>query len=219
MRRLTQEKIAFFRGYLINEEKSKATQDKYLRDVSGLAEWLGGRDFDKNDVLRYKAAMLERYAAASVNSVISSLNSLFDCLEWHELKIKTIKLQRRIFAESDRELTKVEYGRLLTEARRRRDDKLSLLMQTICSTGIRVSELRFITVESVKARFADINCKGKRRRVFLPERLCLALTQYVRCRKIKSGSVFVTKNGRPLDRSNIWLAMKKLCAAAGVSDK
>ncbi len=219
MRRLTQEKIAFFRGYLINEEKSKATQDKYLRDVSGLAEWLGGRDFDKNDVLRYKAAMLERYAAASVNSVISSLNSLFDCLEWHELKIKTIKLQRRIFAESDRELTKAEYGRLLTEARRRRDDKLSLLMQTICSTGIRVSELRFITVESVKARFADINCKGKRRRVFLPERLCRALTQYVRCRKIKSGSVFVTKNGRPLDRSNIWLAMKKLCAAAGVSDK
>lgn len=219
MRRLTQEKIAFFRGYLINEEKSKATQDKYLRDVSGLAEWLGGRDFDKNDVLRYKAAMLERYAAASVNSVISSLNSLFDCLEWHELKIKTIKLQRRIFAESDRELTKAEYGRLLTEARRRRDDKLGLLMQTICSTGIRVSELRFITVESVKARFADINCKGKRRRVFLPERLCRALTQYVRCRKIKSGSVFVTKNGRPLDRSNIWLAMKKLCAAAGVSDK
>lgn len=219
MRRLTQEKIAFFRGYLINEEKSKATQDKYLRDVSGLAEWLGGRDFDKNDVLRYKAAMLERYAAASVNSVISSLNSLFDCLEWHELKIKTIKLQRRIFAESDRELTKAEYGRLLTEARRRRDDKLGLLMQTICSTGIRVSELRFITVESVKARFADINCKGKRRRVFLPERLCRALTQYVRCRKIKSGSVFVTKNGRPLDRSNIWLAMKKLCAAAGVFDK
>lgn len=219
MRRLTQEKIAFFRGYLINEEKSKATQDKYLRDVRGLAEWLGGRDFDKNDVLRYKAAMLERYAAASVNSVISSLNSLFDCLEWHELKIKTIKLQRRIFADSDRELTKAEYGRLLAETRRRRDDKLSLLMQTICSTGIRVSELRFITVEAVKARFADINCKGKRRRVFLPERLCRALTQYVRCRKIKSGSVFVTKNGRPLDRSNIWLAMKRLCAAAGVSDK
>lgn len=219
MRRLTQEKIAFFREYLINEEKSKATQDKYLRDVRGLAEWLGGRDFDKNDVLRYKAAMLERYAAASVNSVISSLNSLFDCLEWHELKIKTVKLQRRIFADSDRELTKAEYGRLLLEARRRRDDKLSLLMQTICSTGIRVSELRFITVESVKARCADINCKGKRRRVFLPERLCRALTQYVRCRKIKSGSVFVTKNVRPLDRSNIWLAMKKLCAAAGVSDK
>ncbi len=219
MRRLTQEKIAFFREYLINEEKSKATQDKYLRDVRGLAAWLGGRDFDKNDVLRYKAAMLERYAAASVNSVISSLNSLFDCLEWHELKIKTIKLQRRIFADSDRELTKAEYGRLLDEARRRRDDKLSLLMQTICSTGIRVSELRFITVEAVKVRFADINCKCKRRRVFLPERLCRALTQYVRCRKIKSGSVFVTKNGRPLDRSNIWLAMKKLCAAAGVSDK
>ena len=219
MRRITTEIIESYRDYLISEEKSEATMDKYLRDVREFAEWLGDREFDKTAVLTYKTELTERYAPASVNTILSSLNSFFAFNEWYELKVKTLKIQRQIFVSDEKELTKAEYERLLKAAKSKKNERLYLLMQTICATGIRVSELRHITVETVFRGRAEINCKGKRRTVFIPSQLCQILKQYVREQKIKSGAVFVSKNGNPLNRSNIWTDMKKLCKSAGVSEK
>lgn len=219
MRKITSDVLNSYRFYLINEEKSPATLEKYMRDITEFAGYLSGREFDKSDVLAYKEKISEKYAVASINSVLSSLNSFFGYCEWYELKVKTIKIQRQIFASSEKELTKNEYERLLGAAKSRKNERLYYLMQTICSTGIRVSELRHITVEAVKNGQADIRCKGKHRTVFLPYSLCRMLMRYIGEHKIKSGAVFITKNGRPLDRSNIWSDMKKLCKEAGVSEK
>ncbi len=219
MRRITTEIIESYRDYLISEEKSEATMDKYLRDVREFAEWLGDREFDKTAVLTYKTELTERYAPASVNTILSSFNSFFAFNEWYELKVKTLKIQRQIFASDEKELTKAEYEKLLKAAKSKKNERLYLLMQTICATGIRVSELRHITVEAVCRGRAEINCKGKRRTVFIPSRLCQILKGYIREQKIKSGSVFISKNGNPLNRSNIWTDMKKLCKSAGVSEK
>jgi len=140
-------------------------------------------------------------------------------MEWYDLRVKNLKIQKQVFASTDKELTKAEYDRLLQAAKQKKNERLYLLMQTICSTGIRVSEVRYVTVEAVARGIAGINCKGKCRQVFLPKQLCQILKQYIKDQKIKSGAVFVTKNGNPLDRSNIWSDMKKLCKAANVSEK
>jgi len=216
MRTISAEQIEVYQNYLIEEEKSSATISKYLYDIRSFGDWLSTSELDKSVVLSYKAYLLERYSASSVNSIISSLNSFFAYLGWFDLKVKTVKIQRQIFASNEKELTKAEYERLLNAAKNNK--RLYLLMQTICSTGIRVSELRHITVEAVVQKQAEINCKGKRRTVFLPNKLCEALKRYIKEQKIKSGPVFVTKNGKPLDRSNIWSDMKKLCKTAGVSE-
>lgn len=219
MRKITTEIIEAYKNYLVIEEKSQSTIDKYLRDVREFAEWLGDREFDKTAVLTYKTELTERYAPASVNTILSSLNSFFAFNEWYELKVKTLKIQKQIFASDEKELTKAEYERLLKAAKSKKNERLYLLMQTICATGIRVSELRYITVEAVFRGRAEINCKGKRRTVFIPSQLCQILKQYIKEQKIKSGAVFVSKNGNPLNRSNIWTDMKKLCKSAGVSEK
>ena len=219
MRQLTSAQILKFKNYLIEEEKSKATLEKYVRDIEAFHAWLGEKDLDKGCVLSYKAYLCEKYATVSVNSMLSSINSFFTYLEWYELRVKTIKVQKQIFASNEKELTKNEYERLLTAAKAKSNQRLYLLMQTICSTGIRVSELRFITVEAINRGRAEINCKGKQRCAFLPTELCKILKEYVKEQKIKSGAVFVSKNGNPLDRSNIWSDMKKLCKEAGVSEK
>ena len=219
MRKITTEIIEAYKNYLVIEEKSQSTIDKYLRDVREFAEWLGDREFDKTVVLTYKTELTERYAPASVNTILSSLNSFFAFNEWYELKVKTLKIQKQIFASDEKELTKAEYERLLKAAKSKKNERLYLLMQTICATGIRVSELRHITVEAVFRGRAEINCKGKRRTVFIPSQLCQILKGYIREQKILSGSIFVSKNGNPLNRSNIWTDMKKLCKSAGVSEK
>ena len=219
MRKITTEIIEAYKDYLVGEEKSEATMDKYLRDVREFAEWLGDREFDKTAVVTYKAELTERYAPASVNTILSSLNSFFGFNEWYELKVKTLKIQRQIFSSDEKELTKAEYERLLKAAKSKKNERLYLLMQTICATGIRVSELRHITVEAVYRGRAEINCKGKRRTVFIPSQLCQILKQYIKEQKIMSGSVFISMNGNPLNRSNIWTDMKKLCKSAGVSEK
>lgn len=219
MRKITTKIIEAYKDYLVSEEKSEATMDKYLRDVREFAEWLGDREFDKTAVVTYKTELTERYAPASVNTILSSLNSFFAFNEWYELKVKTLKIQRQIFASDEKELTKAEYERLLKAAKSKKNERLYLLMQTICATGIRVSELRHITVEAVCRGRAEINCKGKRRTVFIPSQLCQILKQYIKEQKIMSGSVFISKNGNPLNRSNIWTDMKKLCKSAGVSEK
>lgn len=219
MRTITSEQIQSFKKYLVNEEKSTATILKYIHDVETFMHWLPNSKFDKGVVLTYKNYLIEQYAPASVNVALSSLNSFFSFMEWYELRVKNLKIQKQIFASSDKELTKNEYDRLLQAAKQKKNKRLYLLMQTICSTGIRVSEVRHITVEAVSCGVAEINCKGKRRQVFLPKQLCKILKQYIKEQKIKSGAVFVTKNGNPLDRSNIWSDMKKLCKAANVSEK
>ena len=219
MRTITSEQIQSFKKYLVNEEKSTATILKYIHDVETFMHWLPNSKFDKSVVLTYKNYLIEQYAPASVNAALSSLNSFFSFMDWYELRVKNLKIQKQIFASSDKELTKNEYDRLLQVAKQKKNKRLYLLMQTICSTGIRVSEVRHITVEAVSCGVAEINCKGKRRQVFLPKQLCKILKQYIKEQKIKSGAVFVTKNGNPLDRSNIWSDMKKLCKAANVSEK
>lgn len=217
MKKITEKLIKNFRNYLINEEKSDATLEKYIRDICAFLTWLCGRGVEKQTVLEYKAYLIENYKPASVNSVLSSLNSFFAYNEWYDCKVKSLKIQKQIFTSKDKELTKGEYERLLDAAKSKKNERLYLLMQTICSTGIRVSELRFVTVAAVNTGVANINCKGKLRQVFLPKALCKILTRYIREQKITSGSVFVSRTGKPLDRSNIWSDMKKLCESAGVS--
>lgn len=215
--KITKGLINDFVIYLREEEKSKATAEKYLRDVTAFLLWLDGEEADKSKVLSYKAYLIEKYAPASVNSVLSSLNSFFDYCNRYELKVKTLKIQRRIFSDSKKELTKEEYRKLLVAAKSRENMKLYYLMQTICSTGIRVSELRFITLEALKEGKAEIKNKGKLRVILLPAELCKILKKYSERQKITSGPVFVTRNRKPLDRSTIWKMMKSLCEDAGVS--
>lgn len=203
MRIITSKMLDDYENYLINEEKSSATRQKYLHDITEFKLWLNNQELTKNYVLLYKSHIADKYAVASTNSIISSLNSFFSFMDWNELKVKSIKVQKRIFANSEKELTKDEYSRLLSAAQSKSDKRLYFLMQCICSTGIRVSELKYITVEALTFGKKEIENKGKRRVVFIPSKLCKTLRKYANSRKIKSGAVFVSKNGKPLD-SCLW---------------
>ncbi len=214
---ITNEKILKFRDFLESCEKSAATIEKYLRDVRMFSAWLGDVALSKQKVLEYKEHLKQNYATASVNSVISSLNSFFEFAQVPSLCIRTVRVQKQLFLKSEKELTKQEYERLIRAAREKGNERLNLVMQTICSCGIRVSELSSITVEALRQETAQIHSKGKVRQVFLPKTLCKALIKYANKRKIQSGPVFVTKSGKPLNRSNIWADMKKLCERAQVS--
>ena len=216
MKSISAKNVNEFMEFLVENEKSDNTIEKYMRDIRFFCKWLNGREVNKSVVLAYKKKLCEKYAPASVNSILSSLNALFAFKNWHGLKVKTLKIQRRIFADKEKELTKFEYERLLMAAKSKGDDRLYYLMQTIGSTGIRISELKYITVASVNKGQVTINCKGKIRQVFLPKQLCAMLKSYIKKKKIISGSVFVTKSGVPLDRSTVWKMMKSLCDSAKV---
>jgi len=203
-----------FREYLIQEEKSPLTVEKYLRDVRFFRSWLGREKLGKSRVLAYKDHLMERYAVASVNSMLSSLNCWLEFIGRADCRVKTVKCQRRAFLPEEKELSRQEYRRLLAAASAK--PRLSLLMQTICSTGIRVSEHRFITVEAAKAGRAQVRLKGKHREIFLPRKLCRALLQYAKGRGIASGCIFRTAAGKPLGRTAVWAEMKKLCGTAKV---
>ncbi len=219
MPEITLQLITNFRSYLYAEEKSTVTIEKYSRDVLSFFEWLKKRKVTKETVVDYKNHISQNYAPRSVNSMISSINCFLEFMGWNDCRVKTLKIQKQIFSDKEKELTKEEYNKLLSAALESGNKKLWLLMQTICSTGIRVSELKYITVGAVKARQAIIRCKGKMRVVILPEQLCKMLVQYIKEEKLVKGSVFVTKSGNPLDRSNIWKMLKTLCENAGVSKK
>ena len=214
--KISEQLIKKFKNHLIEEEKSEATLQKYIRDISAFFVWLSKVEIDKLTVLRYKEYLISKYSPASVNSVLSSLNSFFEYNEWHNLKVKMLKIQKQIFAERSKELSKHEYEKLLCAAKQKKNERLYYLMQTICSSGIRVSELSAITIEAVKNCRATINCKGKLRVVLLPRDLCKILAKYAKSEKITSGPIFITKTGKPLDRSTIWKMMKSLCQSAGV---
>lgn len=216
--KITQSLISGFKKFLVFEEKSAATQEKYIRDITAFQQWLQGGTVDKDVAVKYKHFLMEKFAPNSVNSILSSMNCFFIFCKRYDLRLKTLKIQKQIFASDNKELTKAEYERLLAAAKNKNNERLWLLMQTVCSTGIRISELKYITVESVSSGVATISCKGKTRQVFLPKQLCINLSKYTKNKKIMKGSVFVSKNGRPLDRSNIWADMKKLCMLAGVKE-
>ena len=203
-----------FKIHLVEEEKSPLTIEKYTRDVAKFITWLGKRSISKTEVLTYKAYLREHYATVSVNSMLSAVNSYLSFIGRTDCRVKIIKIQRCAFCAEEKELSKGEFERLLQAAKN--DRRLALLMQTIGATGIRVSEHRFITVEAVKRRKAEVQCKGKVRTILLPNQLCKALLVYAKQRKIKSGSIFIGKSGNPLGRSQIWAQMKKLCSTAKV---
>ena len=217
MNKITDELILSFKNFLVDEEKSENTVEKYIRDITTFMTWLNGQDVTKLLALTYKKELNKKYAPASVNATISSLNSFFAFMEWHNIRIKALKIQRQIFSSASKKLTKSEYEKLLNAAKNKKNDRLYFLMQTICSTGIRVSELPYITTAAVKSGQAIIKCKGKIRVVILPKELRKMLKVYIRENNITNGSVFVSRNGKPLDRSYIWKILKNLCESAGVS--
>lgn len=219
MKKITEKTISEFKQYLIDEEKSKSTIEKYVRDVEAFYLWLGAFSLCKARVLQYKQYLIKKYAPASVNSIISSLNCFFEYSEEFALRVKTLKIQQQIFSKKEKELTKAEYERLLSAAIAKGNRKLFLLMQTICATGIRVSELSYITIAALQSGQANINMKGKMRIVIIPHDLCKMLKKYAARHKITSGSVFLSKKRKPLDRTSIWKMMKLLCENAGVSKK
>lgn len=213
--RMITEKIRrdFYR-YLVAEEKSKATTEKYLRDIDAFCRFAGQTPVTKDVAVAYKQHLLERgYAIRSVNSMLASVNSLFSFLGWQDCRVKSLRIQREAYRPESRELTKAEYFRLLDAAQ---SPGLRLVLETICATGIRVSELRFFTVEAMQAGEITVRCKNKTRRILIPGKLRKRLRNFAQKEKIHSGPIFLGRNGKPLDRSRIWALMKSLCAAAGV---
>lgn len=215
-RKITEKLIQTFHQYLIGEEKSTATVEKYLRDVRAFAVYVGEKSVTKEVMMAYKSHLQsEEYAVRSINSMLASLNSLLTFLGWAECKVKSIKQQKQVYCAEEKELTKAEYLRLVDAAKNNR--QLQLVMETICATGIRVSELRFFTVEAVQQGEVVVNCKGKTRTILIPGNLRKLLLDFAKKQKIRSGVIFVTRNGKPLNRSCIWAQMKALCVEAGVN--
>ena len=218
-RTITVARIDHFTCLLAQREKSRATVQKYRRDLLAFARYAGDGEITKELAIGYKQHLLERYAPASVNSMLAALNRFFKEMGWYDCTVNVVKIQRRAFRSQERELTRTEYLRLLDAARRRKDWRLYQLMQTLCATGIRVSELRFITVEAVERGSAVVSLKGKTRQILLPATLCRELSRYAKNKGIRRGSIFVTRSGAPMDRSNILHAMKALCQGAGVDPR
>ena len=217
---LSEKRIQAFYAYLIAEEKSAATVEKYMRDVYAFVGFTDGTAIEKGKVSAYKKHLQEtNYAPRSINSMLASLNSLFSYLGWADCKVKLIKIQQKIYCPEEKELTKAEYMRLVNTAKLKGNERLNLILQTICGTGIRVSELQFITVEAIKNGEAIVSLKGKTRSVFVVKELRKKLLRYVREQGIKSGAIFITRTGKPMSRTNIWREMKNLCAQANVNPK
>lgn len=213
---LKEEYIAAFGAWLNREEKSAATVEKYLRDTEAFYDYAGERSVTKELVKEWKESLLTKgYAASSINSMLAGLNSLLQFLDWKECKVKNLKTQRRTYCPEEKELTKAEYLRLLEAAKDH--PQLRLVMETICGSGIRVSELQFFTVETVQNGKIEISNKGKTRTILITGKLKKKLLDWAKKNEIKEGPVFVTRNGKPLNRSNIWTKMKKLCKNAGVA--
>ena len=216
-RTLTDAQIERYLSHLREQERSPATIQKYAHDLKALSRWLMGEPATKATLLEWKQRLSESYAPATVNAMLTAVNGCFRFLGWKKLPVKLLRLQKNLFLEESRELTRQEYVRLVSTARCRGDQQLTLVIQTLCATGIRVSELRFITVEALRRGRAEVSNKGKRRIVFLPEKLRRLLRSFAKAQKITAGAVFVTRTGQPLNRSNIWRSMKALCGAAGVA--
>lgn len=216
-RYINHERMIDFANFLRNEERSAATVEKYMRDVGCFAAYVGTETLNRQAVLAYKEKIGASHAVTSANSMIAALNAFLRFCGWYDLCVKQFRVQRQAYCPEEKELTRTEYVRLTEAAKRKGNERLDLIMQTICGTGIRVSELAYITVESLQKGEATVHCKGKNRRVFLVPALVKKLSRYARQQKITAGAVFVTRSGRPISRHNIWREMKGLCIQAGVS--
>ena len=215
---ITGEQLQAFRQRLVWEEKSPATIEKYLRDAADFTAWLDGRAASKAAAGAWKAALLEaKLAPATINVKLAAVNRFLVFLGWPAFRVKPLRIQRRLFRDDSRELTRPEYLRLLETARTQGRERLALLLETICGTGIRVSEVRYVTVEAVYRGRAEISLKGKIRTILLPGKLCRKLLKYARKQKIASGEIFLTRNEKGISRRQIWAEMKRLCRAAGVA--
>ena len=215
---ITEQIIKDFQHHLRLEEKSLNTIQKYIRDITAFQKFVNNNCVTKELAIKYKETlMLKNYTVSTVNSIIASLNSFFLFCGYEIFKIKTIREQRQIFCPEEKELTKEEYSRLVSAAESQGNQRLNMILQTICGTGIRVSELQFITVEAVRKGEAVVFCKGKRRSVFIVKALQRKLLKYAAEKKIKSGCIFITRTGKPVSRTNIWRDMKKLCKSANVN--
>ncbi|MFI3227811.1 MAG: tyrosine-type recombinase/integrase [Clostridia bacterium] len=208
--------ILKYKNYLIQEEKSQNTISKYIRDIKQFIEFLGENELSKAEVLLFKEHIIKKYAPTSTNSIIAAVNSFLEFVGCPNFRVKPLKIQRDLFSRPEKELSKREYERLIKTAEKKENFKLSLIIQTICSTGIRVSELEYITVSSLHTARVQVNSKGKNRVILLPRDLCKMLKKYCNEQGVTKGSVFVTKTGKSLNRSNIWKMMKSLCKEAKV---
>lgn len=214
---ITSEQTENFYRYLCSEERTENTVTKYLRDIAAFREWNGGQAVTKDRVIAYKQHLSDTgYKVRSINSMLASLNSFFAFCGWDDCKVKALRLQREVYSTENKELSRAEYERLCKTAEKKKNERLCLILQTICGTGIRVSELAFITVEAVKCGEAVVSLKGKTRTVLLVKELQKKLMRYIADHGIESGTVFVTKSGKPIGRTNIWREMKALCNDANV---
>lgn len=214
---LTQREFDQFEDYLRHDEREESTIEAYLRSLTRFAEWADGRAVTKELAMEWKAALSESgYRPISVNAMLAAVNKFFTCMGREDCKVKYLKLQRQMFRKSEKDLSKEEYQRLVQAAHEKGNLRMELILETICATGIRVGELKYITVEAVRAGVAEIALKGKIRTILLPHRLCRKLQKYAKQQKIASGKLFLTQDGLPVSRQSIWTRMKALCEAAGV---
>lgn len=217
IKKLTRSKQLAFRSYLIEAERSNATISKYVHDVSELVEFVCKREISKAIIVEYKSHLIEKYKPSSVNSKLAAVNSFLEFIGRSDCRVKPLKLQKNIFANSGKVLKRTEYEKAVNNALKSGNRRLALILQTICSTGIRVSELQFVTVQTLSQDYFDTYCKGKSRRVYYTKELRKLLLNYCRDKKITAGAVFITKNGNPINRTNIWKMMKKLGKISGVN--
>lgn len=214
---LSENTVKEFSLHLQREEKSIATREKYLRDVRCFMAFVNGLSVTKEQVIAWKNNLQEQgYAIRSVNSMVASVNSLFCFLEWHDCKTKSFRIQRQTYCTEEKELTKAEYLRLLGASKK--NEQLNLILQTICATGIRVSELRYFTLEAVRCGEITVTCKNKTRTILIPGKLQKLLLCYAKRQQVSTGMIFKNQRGKTLDRSTIWRKMKQLCRAAGVKE-
>ena len=214
---LTEQAFDQFETYLRHDEREESTIEAYLRSLTRFSEWADGRAVTKELAMEWKAALAEAgYRPISVNAMLAAVNKFFTCMGREDCKVKYLKLQRQMFRKSEKDLSKEEYQRLVQAAHEKGDLRMELILETICATGIRVGELKYITVEAVRAGVAEIALKGKIRTILLPPRLCRKLQKYAKQQKIASGKLFLTQDGLPVSRQSIWTRMKALCEAAGV---
>ena len=214
---LTEQAFDQFEDYLRHDEREESTIEAYLRSLTRFSEWAAGRAVTKELAMEWKTALAEAgYRPISVNAMLAAVNKFFTCMGREDCKVKYLKLQRQMFRKSEKDLSKEEYQRLVQAAHEKGDLRMELILETICATGIRVGELKYITVEAVRAGVAEIALKGKIRTILLPHRLCRKLQKYAKKQKIASGKIFLTQDGLPVSRQYVWTRMKALCEPAGV---
>ncbi|MFR3791642.1 MAG: tyrosine-type recombinase/integrase [Blautia massiliensis (ex Durand et al. 2017)] len=215
---ITKATIEQFEAYLHKEERSNGTVDNYIRNVRELAAWLAGQAVTKEQLVAWKDALqAKRLQPTTVNAKLAAIGCFLRVMGWQDCQVRFLRVQRRVFREKEKELTREEYEKLLAAAQQQGSARLALLLETICATGVRVSEVQYITVEAARRGRADVTMKGKIRTILIPNKLCRKLLKYAKQTKTASGKIFFTRNGTALSRKQIWAEMKSLCQAAGVS--